>query len=128
MKKNLIITFFTIFTYGFSQNTNNTEIGTIHPSKATVSLENEKEALAKQIKINKIVGFAFVGLGTGAIIYGINIINTHKNDEEGVGKSIGIMFITAGGLHLGASVPFFIRASKKKKEKDSLENIYKQAN
>lgn len=67
MKKNLIITFFTIFTYGFLQNTYNTEIGTIHPSKATVSLENEKEALAKQIKINKIVGFAFVGLGTGAL-------------------------------------------------------------
>ena len=53
------------------------------------------------------------------------VISRSKNDQEGVGQSIGTMFVVAGAIELGISIPLFISSKKRKKERDKLIEYYK---
>jgi hypothetical protein len=60
--------------------------------------------------------------------FGVKLISDNKNSEEGVGHSIGVMFVTGGVISAGISVPLFISSSKRKKERDKLLELYKERN
>ena len=48
------------------------------------------------------------------------LFSENKNEQEGIGQSIGIMAIVAGTIELGVSVPLFISSNKSKKKRDKL--------
>tara|TARA_R110000868_G_scaffold16056_6_gene72605 strand:- start:94623 stop:94826 length:204 start_codon:yes stop_codon:yes gene_type:complete len=57
--------------------------------------------------------------------FGVMVISGSKNDQEGVGESIGSMFVAMGVIELGVSIPLFIASNKRKNERDRLIEIYK---
>lgn len=79
--------------------------------------------LNRQINANKTAGYVFAGIGAAAVATGISAYAGSRNDPEGLGEMAGIMVSILGAQHLGASVPFFFKAHKKKKEKDELQNL-----
>jgi hypothetical protein len=75
-------------------------------------------------KANKIWEYAFAGLGSLAAANGIIVMKQNKSDTEGLGQTVGIMSLVAGGLSFGGSALFFIRSGKEKKEIDELVTLY----
>ena len=57
--------------------------------------------------------------------FGAKLISVNKDSEEGVGQSIGMMFVAGGIVSGGISVPLFISSSKRKKERNKLIELYK---
>lgn len=74
---------------------------------------------------NKTAGFVFTGVGVLASTMGIVMIDSSKNDQEGLGGTIGTMITVVGVAHIGASVPFFLGAKKQKKRRDAFIKEYK---
>ena len=57
---------------------------------------------------------------------GSKIISENRNAEEGLGKTIGEMFVAGGITSAGISVPLFISTSKRKKERNELIKKYNE--
>ncbi|TDD75153.1 hypothetical protein [Flavobacterium caseinilyticum] len=83
-------------------------------------LEKDK----KRIR-NKTIGIVLTSLSALATTFGIMVISNSKNDREGVGQSIGTMFIAVGTIELGVSIPLFISSKKRKKERNKLIEYYR---
>ncbi|MDV7187916.1 hypothetical protein R3X25_11545 [Lutibacter sp. TH_r2] len=77
-------------------------------------------------KKTKTAGIVFTSLSILSTAFGAKLISDNKNSEEGVGHSIGVMFVTGGVISAGISVPLFISSSKRKKERDKLIKLYKE--
>ena len=79
----------------------------------------------KKRRTNKTVGIILTSLSALTTTFGIMVISNSKNDQEGVGQSIGTMFVVAGAIELGISIPLFISSKKRKKERNKLIEYYK---
>ena len=79
----------------------------------------------KKRRTNKTAGIILTSLSALTTTFGIMVISRSKNDQEGVGQSIGTMFVVAGAIELGVSIPLFISSKKRKKERDKLIEYYK---
>jgi hypothetical protein len=122
-----------IFNLNFSQTFNEREIrkleklGVINANTSNTenNVQLEKIITVDQYrKANKIWGCAFAGLGALAVAKGIIVMKQNKSDTEGLGQTVGIMSLVAGGLSFGGSALFFIRSGKEKKEIDELVTLY----
>lgn len=137
MKKTLIIlTALLLFTNCFSQEFKNYELKRLKsfglntkPNELSNSinylnldtiLEKDKERRTK-----KTLGIVFTSLSALTTAFGVMVISGSKNDQEGVGESIGSMFVAMGVIELGVSIPLFISSNKRKNERDRLIEIYK---
>ncbi len=80
----------------------------------------------KKRKTNKTVGIIFTALSIFSTTLGAKLISENKNSQEGLGQSIGTMFVVGGIINLGISVPLFISSSKRKKERDKLIELYNE--
>jgi hypothetical protein len=79
-------------------------------------------------KTNKTLAIALTSLSALTMTYGAKIISSSRNDKEGLGQTIGTMFIAAGIVQLGVSVPLFVSSNKRKKDRDKLIELYKKWN
>jgi hypothetical protein len=137
MKKTLIIlTALLLFTNCFSQEFKNYELKRLEsfglnakpnePSNLInylnfdAILEKDKERRTK-----KTLGIVFTSLSALTTAFGVMVISGSKNDQEGVGESIGSMFVGIGVIELGVSIPLFLSSNKRKNERDRLIEIYK---
>lgn len=77
-------------------------------------------------KKTKVVAIIFSTLSILSTTMGVRIISENKNAEEGIGQSIGMMFVAGGIASAGISVPLFISSSKRKKERNELIKIYNE--
>jgi hypothetical protein len=128
-----------IFNNCFSQTFKNYEIKrlkTFEINTESIELNNSvnyldlKAILEKEQKrkTNKTLAIVLTSLSALTMTYGAKIITSSKDDQEGLGGSIGIMIMTAGVVELGVSIPLFISSNKRKKERDNLIELYKKYN
>lgn len=137
MKNTLItLTILLTCTVCFSQNLKNCEIKRLNSFEInlnSIDLNNSTDYLNlktilekdKKRRTNKAVGIVLTSLSALTTTFGIMVISGYKNDQEGVGQSIGTMFVVAGAIELGVSIPLFISSKKKKKERNKLIEYYK---
>ncbi len=131
MKKNLLLPL--LFVSGMSFAQHSPQNSSVVPDKPNSTVQsrplfdpNQSAELRRQIGANKTGGYIFAGMGAAVVATGITTIASSRNDQEGLGAMVGTFLTVIGALHFGASVPFFIRANRKKKELDELQNIYSQ--
>ncbi|WP_369049372.1 hypothetical protein [Tenacibaculum sp. UWU-22] len=123
-------------TIGFSQTFKNYELKRLSSFEInfnSINLNNStdyfnlKTILGKDKKrrTNKTVGIVLTSLSALTTTLGIMVISGSKNAQEGVGESIGMMFVATGVIELGISIPLFISSNKRKKERNKLIEYYK---
>ena len=76
-------------------------------------------------KITKTTAIIFTSLSILSTTFGAKLITDNKNSEEGVGQSIGTIFIAGGVASAGISIHLFNFTSKRKKERNKLIELYK---
>ncbi len=76
-------------------------------------------------KITKTTAIIFTSLSILSTTFGAKLISDNKNSEEGVGQSIGTIFIAGGVASAGISIHLFNFTSKRKKERNKLIELYK---
>lgn len=76
-------------------------------------------------KTNKTVAIVLTTLSALTMTAGAEIFSKSRNSQEGLGQSIGTMFIAAGVIELGITVPLFISSNKRKKDRNELIELYK---
>ncbi len=77
-------------------------------------------------KKTKAAGIIFTSLSILSTTFGAKLISVNKDSEEGLGQSIGMMFVAGGVISAGISVPLFISSSKRKKERNELIKKYNE--
>jgi hypothetical protein len=137
MKKTLItLTILLLSTICFSQTFKNYELKRLNSFEInlnSIDLNNTTDYLNlkailekdKKRRTNKTAGIILTSLSALTTTFGIMVISRSKNDQEGVGQSIGTMFVVAGAIELGVSIPLFISSKKRKKERNKLIEYYK---
>lgn len=126
-----------LFLKSFSQNFKNYEferLKSFEINTNSIDLNNSKQFLdLKSIlkkdqnrKTYKTIAIVLTTLSLSTITYGSKIIKNSINDKEGLGASIGVMIVTAGVVELGVSIPLYINSNKKRKERNSLIELYKK--
>ena len=137
MKKTLIVSAILLFsTICFSQNFKTYEFKRLNSFEINldaIDLNYSTDYLKlktilekdKKRRTNKTAGIILTSLSALTTTFGFVLISNHKNDEEGVGQSIGTMFVVAGAIKLGVSIPLFISSKKRKKERNKLIEYYK---
>lgn len=137
MRKLFFIILFLSANISSAQNFSNKEINRLNSFR--VSLNNidlndqnsyldlekilEKE---KKRRTNKFFGIALTSLSALTTTFGGIVIANSKDDQEGVGQSVGTMFVVIGIAELGISIPLFISTKKRKKERNKLIEKYNQ--
>ena len=76
-------------------------------------------------KKNKTAGIIISSLSILSTAFGAKLISVNKDSEEGVGQSIGTIFIAGGVASAGISIHLFNFTSKRKKERNKLIELYK---
>ena len=126
-----------IFNNSFSQSFKNYEIKRLNMfeiNNDSIALNNSLNYLnlktilvnEQKRKTNKTLAIALTSLSALTMTYGAKIISSSRNDQEGLGQTIGTMFIAAGIVQLGVSVPLFVSSNKRKKDRDKLIELYKK--
>lgn len=105
----------------FEININNIDL---NDQRNYLNLETILEKERKR-RTNKAFGIVLTSISALTATFGTLVFVNSKDDEEGVGQSIGTMFIAIGAIELGISIPLFVSASKRKKERNELILNYK---
>ena len=136
MRNIFIIFMILISTNNYSQNLNDKELKKIESFGVILTNYNQNEKRVindwnlildkdRMRKKNKTAGIIFSSLSILSTAFGAKLISDNKDSEEGVGQSIGTIFIAGGVISAGVSVPLFISSSKTKKERNKLIELYK---
>ena len=75
-------------------------------------------------KRTKAYGFVFSSLGVVSTAFGIGMIESGRNQQEGLVQSIGGLFVGVGAANFGIAIPLFITSHKSKKRRDRLLELY----
>lgn len=77
-------------------------------------------------RTNKTVGIILTTIGTLSTSFGVLILSNRSENGEGraIQETVGGMFVGAGIVSGGVSIPLFISAKKKRKERDRLIKKY----
>jgi hypothetical protein len=79
----------------------------------------------KKRRTNKTFGIVLISLGALTTTFGTLVFTNSKDDNNGIGQSIGGIIVAIGAVELGISIPLFISASKRKKERNEIIEKYK---
>jgi NADH:ubiquinone oxidoreductase subunit K len=99
----------------------------IYNSENYLYLKDILEKEQKQIT-RKTGGIIFTSLSILITALGARIYSNSRNAENGIGQSIGTLFMAVGIVELGISIPIFISSNKRQKERDKLIESYKIQN
>lgn len=132
MKKYLLgVLGFIFFNAGFTQEFSKKEVEKLNSfgiNKVLIELNIPSNAVKfeniliqnRKRKARKYIGFGILSLSAVTVFQGIRIISENRNEQEGLGQSIGTMIVVLGVVEVGATIPIFISSHKKKKERDNL--------
>ena len=79
----------------------------------------------RQIRSNKIAGYSLLAASAISTTVGIVLINKYVQSGEPLILLPALMISSGGPIYGGISIPFFIQANKKKKERDNLIKTFK---
>ncbi|SHG98387.1 hypothetical protein SAMN05444372_112113 [Flavobacterium micromati] len=104
-----------------------TETNDIYQTKNYLDLKNilEKEQIQRTRKTEAII-FASLSILTTA--FGAITYSNSRNAENGIGQSIGTLFMGIGVVKSGISIRLFVSSNKRKKQRDELIESYKIQN
>lgn len=82
--------------------------------------------LEKKRKTNKTLAIVFTSAAAVSVIGGSIILSKGNNPNDSIDYAdvIGGVFITGGVIYGGVSIPFWTASKKRKKERDSLLELY----
>ena len=137
MKSILLIFMILISTNNYSQNLNEKELSKIESFGIILTNYNlnEKQVINdwnliidkdRKRKITKTTAIIFTSLSILSTTFGAKLISDNKDSEEGVGQSIGTIFIAGGIASAGISIHLFNSTSKRKKERNKLIELYNE--
>lgn len=137
MKKIILITLLFVSFKNYSQILNEKDLNKIESFGIILTNYNlnEKQVINdwnliinkdRKRKITKTTAIIFTSLSILSTTFGAKIISNNKDSEEGLGQSIGTMFVVGGITSAGISIPLFISSSKRKNERDKLIELYKE--